>query len=175
MPGAGASLPVDVWHVQALANHHSRAAFDCGEQSLNEYLQRYVTQDSKRHLTRAYVLTESASNHVSGYYTLSATNIQRERFPAQHARRLPRYPVPAVLLGRLAVDRSLRGQGLGEHLLVDALKRVGHASSTIGVHAILVEAISDRAAKYYASYGFISLTDPPRTLFLPIESVLQMR
>jgi GNAT superfamily N-acetyltransferase len=164
-------LSADSWQIQSLGTNHQRAHFDCGEASLNEYLRQYVTQDAKRSLTRAFVLTSTNSKKVLGYYTLSAASIQRERFPAAQAKKLPRYPIPAVLLGRLAVDAALQGQGCGEFLLVDALKRVGQAAATIGIHAVLVDAFSDRAAKYYQSFGFIPLTSPVRTLFLPIEVI----
>lgn len=167
-------MQAEAWRIQALSTGNQRTDFDCGEKGLNEYLQRYVTQDARRSLTRAFVLTRANYPQVLGYYTLSATSIQRERFPATQARKLPKYPIPAVLLGRLAVDRSVQGQGLGGHLLIDALKRVGLASATIGVHAILVDALSDRAAKYYQSYGFIPLTKPARSLFLPIDTALQI-
>ena len=164
-------MPAEAWRVLPLAGDHRRADFDCGEENLNEYLRRHVAQDARRHLTHAFVPTSVASMKVLRYYTLSATSIQRERFPAAQAKKLPRYPIPAVLLSRLAIDVALRGQRLGEHLLVDALKRVGRASATIGVHTIVVDAINERAARYYAAYGFVRLTEPVLTLFLPIESV----
>ncbi len=174
MPGAEANLPAESWHIRPLAADHLRADFDCGENSLNEYLRHYVNQDSRRFLTRAFVLTTADSPEVLGYYTLAATSIQRERFPANQARKLPRYPVPAVLLGRLAVDKKLSGRGLGGHIIIDALKRVGQASATIGVYAVVVDAISDRAAKYYEGYGFIPLTEPGLSLFLPIDTILRI-
>ena len=87
---------------------------------------------------------------------------------------MPHYPIPAVLLGRLAVDRSVQGKGLGEFLLVDALKRVAAASQTIGVHAVLVDALHEAAAAFYAAYGFVPLVDRPLTLFLPLATVRRL-
>jgi GNAT superfamily N-acetyltransferase len=169
------------WQVEALSKEHQRQDFNCGDLELNGYLQRYVHQDSKRSLTRAFVLiqtdvhgTRPKDPATKGYYTLSATHIQREKFPTEQAKKLPRYPIPAVLLGRLAVDHQLQGKGLGAFLLVDALKRVARASATIGVYAVMVDASSDRAAQYYQDFGFLTLKDQPRTLFLPMDTVLQI-
>ena len=88
--------------------------------------------------------------------------------------KLPRYPIPAVLLGRLAVDRSVQGKKLGEYLLIDALKRVAAASATIGVHAVVVDALNERAAAYYLGFGFAAFHGHPLTLFLPLETVLKL-
>lgn len=163
------------WQVSALTRQHTRSAFKCGEAPLDEYIRRYVSQDHQRSLTRAFVLTSPGDElKVFGYYTLSAASIARERFPAEHAKALPRYPIPAVLLGRLAVDGPVQGQGLGEFLLVDALKRVAAASQTIGVHAVMVDALHEAAAAFYAAYGFAPLADRPLTLFLPLATVKQL-
>ena len=174
MSNVGVNLSAEIWRVQALEKSHRRENFDCSDPDLNEYLQRFVSQDSKRSLTRAFVLVQAENQTVRGYYTLSATNIQREKFPTDQVKKLPRYPIPAVLLGRLAIDSSLQNQGLGEYLLIDALKRVALASATIGVYAVMVDASSDRAAAYYRSFGFIALAEQPRTLFLPMETILQI-
>ena len=172
MLNAGAALGDEFWSVDALSSRHDREGFACGEASLDEYIARYVTQDIKRSLTRAFVLTREGEAAVLGYYTLSATHVQRERFPTKQARKLPRYPVPAVLLGRLAVTRALQGKGLGEFLLIDALKRVAFAAETIGVHAVLVEALNERAAGFYRAYGFIPLAHTPLMFFLPLDNRL---
>lgn len=160
----------NAWTVEALSPRHDRTGFACGRESLDDYIARYVTQDIKRSLTRAFVLAKAGEMTVQGYYTLSAAHIQRERFPPERARKLPHYPIPAVLLGRLAIAEALQGQGLGEFLLLDALKRVASASETVGVHAVLVEAIDDRAARFYRGYGFIPFDDRPRALFLPLDT-----
>lgn len=163
------------WQVSALTRRHDRGAFECGEAALDEYIRRYAGQDGQRSLTRTFVLTGAGDeSKVLGHYTLSAASIARERFPAQQAKKLPRYPIPAALLGRLAADRSVQGQGLGEFLLVDALKRVAAASQTIGVHAVMVDALSPAAAAFYAAYGFVPLADRTLTLFLPLETVRQL-
>lgn len=161
-------LLAEVWRLEGLAKTHRRENFNCSDEVLNAYLHRFVGQDSKRSPTRAFVLVNGKDQAVQGCYTLSASNIEREKFPTEQAKKLPRYPIPAVLLGRLAIANTLQGEGLGEYLLIDALKRVRMASATIGVYAGMVDASSDRAAGYYRSFGFIALAaGQPRSLFLP--------
>jgi predicted N-acetyltransferase YhbS len=87
------------------------------------------------------------------------------------AKKLPKHPVPVILLARLAVDRSVQGQGLGETLLMDALGRAVELSSSLGVFAVHVLAVDDAAGLFYAKYGFVSLLDDPRHMFLPISVI----
>jgi predicted N-acetyltransferase YhbS len=84
---------------------------------------------------------------------------------------LPRYPVPVVLLGRLAVAKSHQNKGLGSLLLTDALQRVLQASQVMAVYAVVVDALNERAAEFYQQFGFIPMPSQPLKLFLPIESV----
>ena len=93
--------------------------------------------------------------------------------PAVLAKKLPQYPLPAVLLGRLAVDTQFQGQGLGKLLLVDALKRALAASQSIAVHAMVVDAKDAQAKSFYEKFGFIASSDLPLRLFLPLKSVQQ--
>lgn len=86
------------------------------------------------------------------------------------ARRLPHYPVPAAVLGRLAVDRGRQGRGLGEMLLLDAIRRVVRASATFAKYAIIVDAQNERAQAFYGRYGFRAVAGAPRRLFLPLET-----
>jgi hypothetical protein len=105
------------WQVVAFDSKvHDRTAFSCGTPELDRYLREHASQDIKRDVARAFVVLRPEITTVCGYYSLSATSFQRDALPAQHAGKLPRYPVPAVLLGRLAVDRDTPGSGLGEFL-----------------------------------------------------------
>jgi len=91
--------------------------------------------------------------------------------PERLRQRLPRYPVPVVLLGRLAVVESRQGKGLGSILLADALQRVAQASQVMAVYAVVVDALNDRAAQFYQQVGFIPFPSQPLKLFLPMDSV----
>ena len=107
-----------------------------------------------------------------GFYTLSALSIDLGALPEGLARRLPRHPVPAALIGRLAVDRHAQGRGLGKLLLADAVQRTLAASEQVAVYAMVVDAKNDDARRFYRSYGFLALVDEPMRLFLPLGSVL---
>lgn len=157
--------------IEPLARSHKRENFDCGEPALNDYLHRQATQDMRRGVSRVYVARERGSSRVLGYYTLSAASFGRKNLPEKEAKRLPHYPVPAALLGRLAVDRSCQGQQLGRYLLFDALNRVLHAAETLAVYALVVDAKNDSARAFYERYGFLSFADSPSRLFLPLETL----
>src|SRR4030067_2998905 len=116
---------------EPLARNPRRDGFDCGEPALNDYLHRQARQDMRRGVSRGYVARERGSSGVLGYYTLSAASFGRKSLPEKEAKRLPHYPVPAALLGRLAVDRSCQGEQLGRDLLFDALSRVLRAAETL--------------------------------------------
>lgn len=108
---------------------------------------------------------------MAGYYTLAATSISKESLPEPEGRRLPGYPVPAVILGRLAVGRRFQGQGLGEFLVFDALSRVLEASGTVAVYAVVVDAKSGRAKVFYERLGFRAFPEQPPRLFMPLATV----
>lgn len=142
--------------------------FSCGQQVLDDYLRRYANQDIKRGIARVFVASPVKQPEVvSGFYTLSAASITAETLPEKWRKKLPRYPVPVALLGRLAVSQSLHGQGLGSILLADACKRVAGASKTLAVAAIIVDAKSTQAAGFYQHYGFIELPGQPGRRMLP--------
>jgi GNAT superfamily N-acetyltransferase len=107
------------YHIEPLSPQHDRAAFDCGEPSLNDFLHRYARQNDEKGLGRTYVAVLPDERHIYGYYTIASGSLQFDTIPEK----LPRYPIPVVLLGRLAVDQEAKGQGLGKALLADALKR----------------------------------------------------
>jgi GNAT superfamily N-acetyltransferase len=155
---------------EPLASHHDRAAFDCGEPSLDDYLHRYARQNAAWGFGVVYVaVDEAAPERILGYYTLSASSIARDTLPPEV--RLPRYPVPSALIGRLAVDRSEQGRQLGRQLLRDAIERAASLTGTLGIHAVEVVALNERARVFYERFGFVALQDDPQHLYLPLASV----
>ena len=156
--------------VEPLAAHHDRASFTCGEPALDVYIRRQASQDVRRRVAQVFVALGDVPGSIAGYYTLSAASFQKSRLPQALAKRLPHYPVPAVVLGRLAVDRTRQGRGLGEALLLDAIRRVVRAGTTIAVYAMIVDAKNDRAQAFYERYGFRAFADEQRRLFLPLET-----
>ena len=158
--------------IAPLGKQHDRKAFDCGEPSLNQYINRYASQDIRRRVNRVFVASiPDAPRQVIGYYSLSAGSLNATALPVALRRRLPGYPVPVVLLGRLAVADSHQGMGLGSILLADALRRIAHASQVMAVYAVVVDALNDQAAELYRQLGFIPLPSQPLKLFLPMDSI----
>ena len=157
------------YRIEALGRQHERKAFACGVESLDRYLREQAGQDARQRVAAPFVLCLGQGNVVLGYYTLSALSIDVGAWPEDVARKLPRYPVvPATLLGRLAVDRHLRGKGAGEHLLMDALRRALEASREVASVAVVVDAKDEDAVAFYRRYEFIPFADAPRRLFLPM-------
>lgn len=148
---------------------HDRAAFNSDSEPLNRYLREQITQDIRRRVAACFVaLTDE--QRIAGYYTLASASLLLADLPASTGKKLPRYPtVPAVRMGRLAVDQTFKGQGLGGALLADALDRA--ARSEIAAFALIVDAKDDTAAAFYRHHGFIVLPDSPLTLFLPLATV----
>lgn len=158
--------------VEALARRHDRSRFDCGSEPLDRYIRQQASQDVRRKVARAFVAIPERSVEVAGFYTLSAGSLERTALPPEEAGRLPRYPVPVALIGRLAVDRRWSGRGLGSALLVDVFRRVACASEALAVYAVIVDAKDARAQAFYERFGFIRLPDAAgRRLFCPMAVV----
>jgi GNAT superfamily N-acetyltransferase len=162
--------------IEPLKSYHNRAAFSCGIEALDRYLQRQAGQDLRKHVAAAFVLVETDSPTILGFYTLSATSIRLGDLPESTAKKLPRYPlIPAILLGRLAVDRKQRGKGYGELLLVDALERCIETKK-IGWAAMVVDAKDENARKFYERYHFTRFSPTSGRMFLfrkTIETLLK--
>lgn len=157
-----------VLRIEELSSRHLRNDFTCGAEELDRYLRVRASQDVRRRLSRVFVAVVKDAE-VAGFYTLSASSVERENLPEAQAKRLSHYPVPVALLGKLAVGMAYQGQGVGGLLIADAVKRVLRASQQIAVYALVVDARDEKAAAFYAHFGFLPLTG--RRLFLPLESV----
>jgi len=155
-------------------NQHDRSAFDCGNVQLNDWLTTKVSQFEQKNLARTYVLTDGGPV-VKGYYALSNHAVVYEALPEDQLKGLPRINMPVVLIGRLAVDRSVQRQGWGEFLLIDALRRAEYLSNKIGIRAVEVDAMDDAALQFYKRYGFLSLKDDPRHLLLPMQIIRKLK
>ena len=160
----------DVLRIEPIAKHHIRNDFKCGNPALDVYLSRYARQNDEINIARTFVCVDK-QNKVLGYYSLSTSSIEFLELPESFSQRLPGYPVPAALIGRLAVDSGMAGRGLGSHLLIDALQRIAGASIEIAVKVVLVDAIDKDARAFYRHYGFMELPGQALKLFLPIETI----
>ena len=165
-------------HVQALrveqiSKTHHRDEFSCGKPELDVYLQRFARQNDEKNIAKTFVAVDG-DDRVLGYYSLSTASIEFATLPETLRQSLPAYPIPAARLARLAFGTSMRGQGLGARLLIDALQRILTASQEIAVKVIIVEAMDEEAREFYKHYGFIELPEQDLKLFLPIETVQRL-
>lgn len=132
--------------------------FKCGREPLDVYIRRYASQDVRKNVARVFVAApEDNSQQLAGFFTLSAGSVNCSSLPESLARKLPLYPVPVALIGRLAVDIKFQGKGLGSILLVDACQKVAQASSILAVMGIIVDAKDDDAIAFYEHFSFISV------------------
>lgn len=155
--------------VVELLGPHDRDAFCSGTQALDRYFRSQVTQDIRRRVTNCFVAVEPESKIVAGFYTIAAASIPTPDLPGSLTKKLPRYPsLPAIRVGRLAVDTRFRGRGLGGALLADAAAR-GFASEAVA-YAMLVDAKDDDAVAFYEHHGFEKLVSQPRSLFLVLAT-----
>lgn len=160
--------------IEPLGARHDRAAFSCGNQQLDSYLQKQAGQDLKKRAAVPFVITPDHKT-IAGFYTLSQYAVDLGELPEEVSRKMPRYPmVSATLLGCLAVNERFRGQGLGERLLMDALHRALQSSKQIASAAVVVDAKDDQAAAFYRKYGFIDLPKIKKRLFLPMGTIAQL-
>jgi predicted N-acetyltransferase YhbS len=149
----------------------AKSEFDCGIQELNMYFRRYAVKNDKLSIGKTFVAVDD-QNNVLGYITLSSAQITLDSLPQEAQAKLPKYPVPAFRIAKLAVSKDHQGKGLGARLLKEALTRAVSVSKEIAIHMVLVDAIDERAKTFYLKYGFIPLESQPLTLFLPIKTIL---
>jgi GNAT superfamily N-acetyltransferase len=160
------------WQEAPIGKVHDRKAFDCGEPELNTYLQRFARQNHESGGAKTFVATPPGiAQRILGYYTLSPASVDYARTPEILRRGLGRYEVPVFRLGRLAVDRSVQGQGLGGSLLLAAGRRCLLVAQHVGGVALLIDAKSESAAAWYERYGAVRLADAPLTLVLPLKTI----
>lgn len=162
------------WQIVPLTKQHDRTSFDCGEPALNEWIQKYAGQSQELRIVKVYVLVERGDDKVLGYFALRAGQVDFATIPRELRKRLPRYPIPVVHLARLAVDRSLRGQGFGGDLLIAALEKSLLVADSIGAHALEVYAKNEVAIRFYEHYQFRPMLDDVRHLYLPMAVVKKL-
>src|SRR6266566_5215331 len=165
---------MDEVRVEPLAAHHDRGSFDCGKAPLNSFIRQHAAVNAERGVSRSYVAVKGTESRVLAYYASSAGSFLRDHLPPDDQTGLPRYPLPTVHLGRLAVELSCRGQRLGELLLFHFLKTACDVAERIGVFAVDLFSKDDDAKRFYLRYGFIPLRDDPFHLYLPMATVRTM-
>lgn len=144
---------------------HDRSSFSSESEPLDRYFRTQVSQDIRRRITACYLAVCNNSGHIAGFYTLSAAQVSVTQLPDDVKKKLPRYPaVPAVRIGRLAIDTRFQRMGLGGTLLINAVFRTLH--SDIAAFAVVVDAKDDNAVSFYRHHGFLDLNIKERTMFV---------
>jgi GNAT superfamily N-acetyltransferase len=163
------------FRLEPLGKQHDRAAFSCGVQSLDHYLKTQASQDMRRKANAVFVVVGAeAPTRIVGYFTLCAHTLSQDAVPEAARKHIPRYPlVSATLIGRLAVDKSDQGRGVGAVLLARALRMAYENTSVVGSSMIVVDAMDERAAGFYEAHGFIRLVDSMR-LILPMQTTASL-
>jgi ribosomal protein S18 acetylase RimI-like enzyme len=151
---------------------HNRSTFQCGDDSLDDYIKTRASQELKKRISTPFVLTDSPDRQVLGYYCISSYSIAMVEIDASTAKKLPRYPLlPAILIGRLAVDSRQQGKLYGKRLLLNALKRSFDSSKQVATIAVVVDAKNDNAVSFYRRYGFTEFQTDPLKLYILMESI----
>lgn len=160
------------YSIEALQKHHKKEAFRSDVHALDAYLHRQASQDMRKHVGAIFVLIDNNTSTVVGYYSLSAIGIEAKELPETIIKKLPKYPIlPATLLGRLAIDKNYQGQGFGELLLIDALKRSLIISRKIASMAVIVDVKDAKAVSFYQRYGFLAFPNLSQRCFMPMATV----
>jgi ribosomal protein S18 acetylase RimI-like enzyme len=162
-----------VYKIELLTDNHVVDSFDCGDEDKNKFLQKYALQNSKGGLGRTYVAVKPTDNtKIYGYYTISSSAVKFESLP--DTRYLPRYPIPAILIGKLATATETQNQGLGTALLFDALKRAVRVAEEIGTFLVEIKALNEKAKSMYQKIGFEEMQDEPMKLYLSLKKVRKL-
>lgn len=154
---------------EPLQPHHQRILFDCGDASLNQWLWHQADKNQQSHASRCFV-TCNAQQEVIGFYCLSAGAIMRDDAPKSLQRNMPNL-LPVLVMGRLGIDKNYQKQGIGSALLRDVFLRTMRVADEIGVVALLVHALSDKAKAFYLEFGFIESPIQPMTLLMPCKTI----
>jgi GNAT superfamily N-acetyltransferase len=164
------NLADNSFRIVPLGPNHDRSSFACGNDSLDRYIREQATQDIRRGIASVFVaVAHDQPFHIAGFFTLSAESVAPSNLPPEMAKRLPRHPIPAALVGRLAVDRNFARRGLGSVLLADAVQKATVAAELVAMTVVVVDPIDDSAQAFYSAFGFRSLQGPQRRMFLVLS------
>ncbi len=160
-----------LWTFCPISKQMSRDSFDCGKEKLNLYLRQSARQHHEKGISKTFVaLPEPESKIIAGYYSVCMAQIEFLSMPTSQQKGIPReYPIPAMRITRLAVDKTFQGKRLGQELLMEALTRALRLASEIAIYAVVVDAIDDEAKQFYLKYDFVAYEDQTDSLFLPLK------
>lgn len=159
-------------HIETLRNDHDRRSFDCGVEDLNRYLKERALKDSAAKFSVTHVaVAEKGAAPVLGFCTVNVGLVSREDVSDEIVKKLPRYPMPVLHVGRLASHLDVRGQGYGKALLRHVANCAVTGADSMGIHALQLQSIDEQALGFYTKFGFVPLKDDPLKLYLPIQTL----
>jgi GNAT superfamily N-acetyltransferase len=157
--------------IETVSRDHNRSGFDCGNDALNQYLKKIARQHLNKGISRTFVLVDdNIPTEILGFFTLVSCEIFVDKLPRKYAKKYPS-KAPAAKLARLAVAKDRQRQGLGTHMMINAVERVIRVSQDLGIIGFFVDAKDNKAKAYYEQFGFIQLPDNPLELFLPLATL----
>lgn len=160
---------IEITKPEAIKLHHQLSDFDCGIESLNTFLKKRAFHNEMRGASRTYIITDGSYN-VIGYYTLAVGSVEHKDAKRKVKQNMPD-PIPVTVLGRLAVDTSWSGKGIGKGMLREALLKTLEVSEVVGVRAMLLHAISEEAKQFYIQFGFEPCPTDEMTLMITIDDI----
>lgn len=164
-------MNLPAWHEEAISKKHDRKSFDCGDPSMNDFLQRYARQSHESGAAKTFLAIANADNKaILGFYSLAPGALVYADTPEMVRRGLARHDVPGFRLARIATDLRWQGQGLGGQLLAAAARRCLRASAEVGGVVLIIDAKNGRAARWYAGYGAVPLREKPLTLVMSLAA-----
>ena len=159
----------DLLRIEKLNRTHTVENFTCGRPELDRFLVRHALRAQQANSSQTYVAV--AGNEIVGFYTIVAGEVRHAKAPERVIKGMPRYPIPLLVLARLAVHTKAQGRGIGSGLLLDALGRTLQVADMIGVRALAVHAKDDQAAAFYRHFGFTLSPSDARHLFMIIKDI----
>jgi len=164
-------MTLPAWHEEPVSNKHDRKSFDCGDAAMNDFLRRYARQNHESGGAKTFLAIDDADNKtILGFYSLAPGALAYADTPETIRRGLAQHDVPGFRLARIATHVRLQGQGLGGQLLAAAARRCLRAASEVGGVILIIDAKTDRAARWYASYGAVPLSNKPLTLVMSLAT-----
>jgi len=164
-------MNLPVWHEEPILKKHDRKSFDCGDPSMNDFLQHYARQSHESGAAKTFLAMDNADNKtILGFYSLAPGALTYADAPELVRRGLARHDVPGFRLARIATSLRWQGQGLGGQLLGAAARRCLRAPAEVGGVVLIIDAKNDRAARWYTNYGAMPLNNKPLTLVLPLAT-----
>jgi GNAT superfamily N-acetyltransferase len=156
---------------ERLSSDHVLSGFDCGVGSLNVWLERHARTASGVGSAKTYVITDQEQDRVVGYHALTLATVEHADASSRAKKGMPKYPIPAMLLARLAVDESVKGRGLGAFLLRDAMVRTVAVSQEAGLRLLLAHALNEQARTFYVKFGFEPSPTDPMNLQIIVKDI----